>query len=180
MKKIVIAFVASLYVLQRYVFLCITSLNGYFAFGILLFALLPFALAIAAVAVLLAELRQIRMYPQKLQELNKITLLSKLALVPFFVINFICWSMLSMLAIMPMFIMIVFGVQFFAFVVTYFYILVTSVYSITAISLSKKNRHISSGEATVHIIFQLIPVLDVIDYIIVYCIIKKYRVPAWT
>jgi len=135
---------------------------------LLISGILAVAMWLFALICLLLEFKNIAGDPQKQFEFNRLTLIIKLALIPFFILNFALWAFLSLAIIM--FIVVVVAI---AMGITYCLILPGSIYAITGLYMQYKNKRLSAEQLVLHGFLQLLPVLDVVGYIVVYREIKK-------
>ena len=97
----------------------------------------------------------------------------KLCLIPFYIINFICWLIGSMvfhlsLIIWPLIPLVI--------VYTYFTMLGTSVHNISRLLDLRRNKVITTKQLVIHCILQLVFTLDVIDS--VYLAIKQKKLES--
>lgn len=109
------------------------------------------------------------------QNKYKAIMIAKLALIPFFIMNFIIctlvcvgllnpWLFMTSIVIVPLMIVITYGV-----------LLVTSSYNLAHMIRALSKKEVTSKELTLHIIFHLIFVLDVVSSILLYVNEKRVR-----
>jgi len=99
----------------------------------------------------------------------------KLALIPFFIIHFVMWLIFALGSFNPfmmfLWILIPIGIGY-----AYIALLVTSAYAITGIIALGRQGVITKRQAPLHIVLQLIFVLDVIDGIYLARLIKRRQI----
>lgn len=178
MKKWMIFFVVDLYLLP--IFLCFTFIFmpkpittdtqfPVLAYFLIAFFLLSFLLGFVNIVHAVAMRKNVNLRKKKIN-IPKIILVFKLCLVPFFMLNFILWSIFALgcysLFMIFLWVFIPFGIAY-----TYILLLVTSAYSISQIIVWNQNGILTKKQCVKYIILQLLFVIDVIAYIILY---RKY------
>lgn len=103
-------------------------------------------------------------------ELNliKISLISKIILIPFYIINFLFWLCVTMGFLMVPGFQIFIVVTLFIALLTYMVLLSTSCYSIVSIIKLYRKRKINLKSCIINIIFQFMFVFDIIGLAIFY------------
>lgn len=94
----------------------------------------------------------------------------KLCLIPFYMVNFVCWMFASMVFHIAI---IIWPMIPFIIVYTYLTLLGTSAYVIAKLFSLRKNKIITTKQFVIHCILQLIFTVDVID--IIYLVIKQKK-----
>jgi hypothetical protein len=150
------------------------NIDGNLAYGFMvlsgvLFVMFAAVAALTSAILLFMNFGKIRQSIYLQHELNKLTLMLKLLLIPFFVINFVSWSVFLMALFMMSLAIAAIG----SFL-TYCFIIPSSVFAISGLYAQYKQRKLSAESLALHTILQLIPVLDVIDYLWVYYEINKH------
>jgi hypothetical protein len=122
----------------------------------ILFMLVACALVIVNIASAMRSGKQSKCLPLKT------VMMFKLYLIPFYVINYVCWMISSMVFHLALFVwpMIPFVVAY-----TYFTILGTSAHIIAKLADLRRNKIITAKQFAIHCILQLIFTLDVLDSI---------------
>ena len=97
-------------------------------------------------------------------------LVYKLCLIPFYILNFACWMIASMVFHIALFIW-----PFIPFIIgyTYYSMIGTSVHIIAKLYALRQSNKISTKQLTIHSLFQILFVTDVIDSI--YLAIKQNK-----
>lgn len=140
-------------------------------FVIIISMIIAFILACLNITYAILGTKSLRTDPQKQQSVNRTILIVKLALIPFFIINFSIWAvffgmfLLTPGGIIIDIILVPMGIGF-----TYVILLATSTYSISLLFTLYKNSILTRKQFILHSVFQLIFVADVIDQIV----IKKF------
>lgn len=90
----------------------------------------------------------------------KTVMMFKLSLIPFYVLNFICWLICSLAFHLALIVL-----PFLPFIITYTYftILATSSYNINKLFALCQNKKISVAQFVIHFILQIVFVTDLID-----------------
>jgi hypothetical protein len=102
----------------------------------------------------------------------KTIMIFKIGLIPFFLINFLFWFSMIGILLNPMMGFIGVFLIPIAVISTYLTMLITSIYGISIISVMGRKNILTWGQCVIHIIFQLIFILDVADLIFLFV---KYR-----
>lgn len=102
----------------------------------------------------------------------KTIMIFKIGFIPFFLINFLFWLCLIGILLNPMMGFIGVFLIPMALISTYTTMLITSVYGISLISVMGRKNMLTWGQCVIHIIFQLIFIVDVVDLIFLFV---KYR-----
>lgn len=161
----------TMFIIALYLFA--TSL--YIFSNILLIAAALLLILISSVANIILSVRAIIQSenPEKSEnQMRKIMLFVKLMSVPFFIFNFLR----ALLTFMPFGAVMAFGDLIFvplAVFATYLLMIATSAFSIPVIAFYRKSKKIKTTEAAIHIILQLIFVIDVIDSIYLFIALSK-------
>lgn len=134
--------------------------------------ILGFLAIICAVSILLNIINSIVYLIKGKEDIElkfiKTSLISKVLLMPFYIINFLFWLCVTMgFLVIPGF-QIFIVVTLFIALITYMILLSTSCYSIVAISKLYRKGKISLSSAIVNIIFQFMFVFDIISLTIFY------------
>jgi hypothetical protein len=100
----------------------------------------------------------------------KAVMLYKLCLIPFYVVNFLCWLMASMVFHIML---VVWPLIPFIIVYTYLTVVGTSVHNVARLIILRRQQSITTKQCALHCIWQFFFVIDVIDSI--YLVIKNKR-----
>ncbi|MDR0884418.1 MAG: hypothetical protein LBN05_07430 [Oscillospiraceae bacterium] len=125
----------------------------------------PTVLAYISVMALLKSAKDIQADIAKQRQLNALTLLLKLGVIPFFVLNFlVCTTLL----ITP------FGVAvaWIGYLSAWLMLVPTSLFAVVGLSLQYNNRRVSFPTLLLHGVLQFIFVVDVMDFFVVHDKIK--------
>ena len=177
-KPAAIGFVASVYVSLIFVlvnaFLSSNEtdneqlLEAMTLFILPVFIVIGVFMALFAIIALFVNAKKMHYDAKMLQEINELTLVIKLSLIPFFIVNF----MICIFAFTFMFIFTFYLIPF-AIFFTYCIIVPGSIFAVSVIYTQYKQRMITAEQFVFHVILQLIPVLDVIGYVLLYHGIKE-------
>ncbi|MCL2137678.1 MAG: hypothetical protein FWH40_09245 [Coriobacteriia bacterium] len=174
MKKFLIPLLLSLYLIQltllfpvvegTYAFLLVPA---FFLVASIIFALLNIGSAVFIVAKHIDNFQNVR-------DTNRRVLAFKLLAIPFYVINLLIWVFMTGISVvMPGNIFfLMFGIPIgigYAFLV----LLSSSTYSIAILVSLRKNNEITRGKFVLHLVCQLIFVLDVIDQLVLTMRIRR-------
>lgn len=176
-KKWLLAFLINAYVLQLFLFLDVLPNNIVDDYPV------PFLCIYLALLVFMVFLIIMNIvYSIKLHKLAfhkningnplKTIMIFKIGLIPFFLINFLFWFSIIGILLNPMMGFIGVFLIPFAAISTYLTMLITSIYGISLISVMGRKNILTWGQCVIHIIFQLIFILDVADSIFLFV---KYR-----
>lgn len=106
-------------------------------------------------------------------EMRKIMLFIKLLSIPFFIINFAIWTgVVGTVSLFPGGFLIWIFVPVIVFL-TFIILLVTSSFSISTVILYGRSKLLNKHEIVIHILLQLIFVIDVFDAIFLFYILGK-------
>lgn len=168
-KRYLVFFIISLYLTQIPLFIDFMIINNESYNTVLENILFNFSLVFFILAIVLGLVNLIIAFTNtNNNDVIKITMISKLVLVPYFIINFIICTLLIIgfafvLTIFSTFILI----PLFVFI-TFMTMLVTSSYNISYLINKLKNKEINFITFILHFIFQLVFICDVIDTIYIY------------
>lgn len=101
---------------------------------------------------------------------NRTILLNKLILVPFYILNFVFWLLITLATARFLFFIVIVPV---AAAYTYWIMLATSADSISLLYALYKNNRLTKKQFILHTVMQLIFVLDFIDYTYLYFKINR-------
>jgi len=111
--------------------------------------------------------------PKVRNDMRKIMLFIKLLSIPFFLINFTIWTgLVGMLSIFPGGFVIWVFVPVMVFL-TFIILLVTSSFSISTVILYGRSKLLNKPEVFIHILLQLVFVIDVFDAIFLFNVLGK-------
>lgn len=111
--------------------------------------------------------------PKVRNEMRKIMLFIKLLSIPFFIINFAIWTgVVGTVSLFPGGLLIWIFVPIIVFL-TFIILLVTSSFSISTVILYGRSKLLNKHEIIIHILLQLIFVIDVFDAMFLFCILGK-------
>lgn len=178
MKKWLLAFLINAYVLQLFLLLDVLSNNVVEDYPV---PYLCFYLALLVSMVFLIIMNIV--YSIKLHKLafhNKIKgnplktiMIFKIGFIPFFLLNFLFWFSIIGILLNPMMGFIGIFLIPIAFIFTYTTMLITSIYGISLISVMGRKNILTWGQCVIHIIFQLILIVDVVDLIFLFVRYRK-------
>lgn len=100
----------------------------------------------------------------------------KIAFIPYFIINFFFWFCVIGILLNPVMAFIGVALIPVAVISTYLTMLITSIYGISIISAMGRNKALTLREYVIHIICQLIFIVDVVDIIYLNIKYKKIEV----
>lgn len=100
----------------------------------------------------------------------RIVMVFKLCLIPFYICNFVCWAIASMVFHIAL---IIWPIIPFIIAYTYFTMIGTSVYNIAKLFTLHQSKIITTKQFVIHCILQIMFTLDVIDSI--YLAIKQKK-----
>jgi len=176
MKKILIGLVVFVYFVPASLFLTFyliftkklhdSSMLGAFMVPIL-FMLVAGALVIVNIASAMHSAMQSKCLP------FKTVMILKLCLIPFYVVNFVCWMIGSMVFHLSL---VVWPMLPFVVAYTYFTMLGTSAHIIAKLFNLRRNKIITTKQFVVHCILQLTFMLDVLDGIYLTIKQKKFEI----
>ncbi len=107
----------------------------------------------------------------RVQDLSfRTVMIFKLSLIPFYIVNFVCWMIASMVFHIAI---IIWPMIPFIIAYTYFTLLGTSAYTIAKLFTLRKSKIITTKQFVIHCILQIIFTADVID--IIYLAIKQKK-----
>ncbi len=169
-KRYLILFIISLYIMQISMFLDFMIINNEIYNQVLEKALFYTSFSFFILSLILGLVNLIFAFT-KINDNNgtiKITMISKLVLVPYFIINFlVCalliagfafiFTILSTIILIPLFVL-----------ANFLTMLVTSSYNISYLINKFKNKEINLLTFFIHFIFQLVFIGDIIDTIYIY------------
>lgn len=173
MKKLLVAFVISVYFVPASVFLVIFMFssqegNDSSSFGPLI---IPVIMMLIVCALVVASIVGAIISIIRAKHVSfRAIVVFKLCLIPFYIINFVCWGIASMVFHIALFIwpLIPFIIGY-----TYFTVVGTSAHNIAHLLSLRRNKRISTKQCVGHCILQLIFIADVIDS--VYLAIKQKK-----
>lgn len=170
-KRYLVFFIISLYLMQIPLFINFMIINSEAYNTTLENILSNSSLVFFIISIILGLVNLIMAFTNTNTNNNdivKITMISKLVLIPYFIINFIICTLLIIgfafvLTIFSTFILI----PLFVFI-TYMTMIITSSYNISYLINMFKNKEIDFISFILHFIFQLVFICDVIDTIYIY------------
>lgn len=110
---------------------------------------------------------------EKVKKWNRNILIIKIVLIPFYIINFILWFLVSILGIVPTFMFLLVVGPIMGVISAYWILLSTSFYSVAVIREYYKFGYLSKTLKMILIISQFIFVLDLIGYVVLQIILKN-------
>ena len=130
-------------------------------------------LAVVAIIFLIKRVRRVQADLSARRRLNHLALAMKLLTIPFFITHLQIWSMMlaAFLVIPGLQILLPFGFLGVAF--AYSVVLATSAYSISGLYVQYRLGNLTGKKFARNVIFQLIFVLDVISYLVLYFQIRR-------
>lgn len=176
MKKLLTAFALSVYCVPASVFLAIFMLSSQewsdsSGFGPFI---IPLIMMLIVCALVVANIAGAIISTIRLKHLSfRAVMVFKLCLIPFYIVNFVCWGIASMVFHIALFIwpLIPFIIAY-----TYFTVVGTSAHNIANLLTLRRNKRISTKQCVVHCILQFIFIVDVIDC--VYLVIKQKKIES--
>lgn len=167
-KKYLILFIISLYLMQIPFIIDFVIINSENYNEILENILFNTSLAFLIISTILGLVNLIMAFTNKQDNVIKMTMISKLILIPYFIINFIIcmlltigfsfvFTILSTIILIPLFILF-----------TFMTMIVTSSYNISYLINKFKQKEINIITFIMHLILQCVFICDIIDTIYIY------------
>lgn len=110
---------------------------------------------------------------EKVKAWNKNIMVIKLALIPFYIFNFVFWFLVSTLGIVPVFMFLLVAGPVMGMISAYWILLATSFYSVAVIREYHKFGYLTKTLEKVFIISQFLLVFDLVGYIVLHFIVKN-------
>lgn len=110
---------------------------------------------------------------EKVKKWNRNILIIKIVLIPFYIINFIFWFLVSILGIVPVFMFLLVAGPIMGIISAYWILLSTSFYSVAVIKEYYKFGYLTKTLKMIFIISQFLFVLDLIGYVVLQFILKN-------
>ena len=176
-KKWLLAFLINAYVLQLFLLLNVLPNNlveDYPKLFICIYlTLLVFMVFLVIMNIVYSvKLHKLAVHSKIKGDSLKTIMIFKLGFIPFFLINFLIWFSMICILLNPMMGFIGVFLIPIALISTYTTMLITSIYGITLISVMGRKHMLTWGQCVIHIIFQLIFIVDVADLIFLFV---RYR-----
>ncbi len=176
-KKWLLAFLINAYVLQLFLLLNVLPNNLVKAnpklFLCIYLTLLVFMVFLVIMNIVYSvKLHKIAVHSRIKGDPLKTIMIFKLGFIPFFLINLLIWFSMIGILLNPMMGFIGVFLIPIALISTYTTMLITSIYGISLISVMGRKNMLTWGQSVIHIIFQLIFIVDVADLIFLFV---RYR-----
>lgn len=176
MKNLLFALLINLYLIQVLLFIVIQFNNYQLLIIPGFFIIFATVLAFINIGYPILNAKKIFIDKPKQNSINHMVLKFKLLAIPFYALNFLLWTSLTgLFIVMPgniFFLLFVLPLGIgFAFLV----LIASSTYSIVLLFALRKNRKISLKQFIIHLLCQLIFVVDVIDQILILKLTKIHK-----
>ena len=180
MKKLLMALIISVYVVPASVVLTLNTIlskdtpesSSFAAFVV------PLLLMLAVCVLVIVNIAGAVYSAIHSQTLTFRTIMVfKLCLIPFYIVNFACWLLASMVFHIAL---VVWPIIPFIILYTYFTLLGTSIYTIAKLFTLRRDGTITTKQLVIHFIWQIIFTADVIDSIYLATRMKKSETKCTT
>lgn len=177
-KKWLLAFLINAYVLQLFLLLDVLPNNIVEDYPVpylcIYLALLVFMVFLIIMNIVYSiKLHKLAFYNKIKGNPLKTIMIFKIGFIPFFLINFLFWFSMIGILLNPMMGFIGVFLIPIALISTYSTMLITSIYGISLISVMGRKNILKWGQCVIHIIFQLIFIVDVVDLIFLFVRYRK-------
>jgi hypothetical protein len=172
MLVLLVALVSELYIgpILFFIFSESTSISDSISITV---TILTFILPLINIVYAIFYSKRINNDEEKVKKWNKNILIIKIALIPFFIFNFVLWFLVSILGIVPVFMFLLVVGPITGIISSYWILLSTSFYSVAVIREYHKFGYLTKTLKTIFIISQFLLVCDLIGYVVLQFIIKN-------
>lgn len=174
MKKLLFGLLANLYLVQVLLFISVTFNSYKFLIIPGLFIISATVLAFVNIGYPILNVKKIILDNKKQDSINRRVFMFKILAIPFYTLNYFLWTFLTgMFILMPGNVIFLFFVLPLGIGFAYLILIASSSYTIVLLYALRKNGKISKKQFIIHLICQLVFVVDVIDQILILKFTKR-------